>query len=91
MAASPVVNALGVAPVAGQGWRFRAKAAVVHCLDSGSGATRMMANFFLGLKRGPIPVKMFTRRLEPSTGYEPSAELGSSHERQNVTERCTWA
>ncbi len=34
---------------------YRAVALVV-----GSAATRMMANFFLGLKRGDIPVKMFT-------------------------------
>lgn len=29
-------------------------------LVAGSAATRMLANFFLGLKRGAIPVKMFT-------------------------------
>jgi hypothetical protein len=29
-------------------------------LVAGSAATRMLANFFLGLKRGDIPVKMFT-------------------------------
>ena len=29
-------------------------------LVAGSPSTRMLANFFLGLKRGPIPVKMFT-------------------------------
>lgn len=34
---------------------FRAVAMV-----AGSPATRMLANFFMGLKRGSIPVKMFT-------------------------------
>lgn len=29
-------------------------------LLAGSAATRMLANFFMGLKRGAIPVKMFT-------------------------------
>ncbi len=29
-------------------------------LLAGSASTRMIANFFLGLKRGEIPVKMFT-------------------------------
>lgn len=29
-------------------------------LLAGSASTRMLANFFLGLKRGAIPVKMFT-------------------------------
>ena len=29
-------------------------------LVAGSASTRMLANFFLGLKRGSIPVKMFT-------------------------------
>ena len=29
-------------------------------LVAGSASTRMLANFFLGLKRGAIPVKMFT-------------------------------
>lgn len=37
-----------------QNERYRAVA-----LIAGSPATRMLANFFLGLKRGPIPVKMF--------------------------------
>ena len=37
-----------------QNERYRAVALVV-----GSPATRMLANFFLGLKRGSIPVKMF--------------------------------
>lgn len=31
---------------------------------AGSPATRMMANFFLGLKRGSIPVRMFTSESE---------------------------
>lgn len=34
---------------------YRAVALVV-----GSPATKMLANFFMGLKRGPIPVRMFT-------------------------------
>ena len=29
-------------------------------LVAGSPATRMLANFFIGLRRGPIPVRMFT-------------------------------
>ena len=29
-------------------------------LLAGSAATRMLANFFMGLKRGAIPVRMFT-------------------------------
>jgi hypothetical protein len=33
-------------------------------LLAGSAATRMMANFFLGLNRGPIPVRMFTSEAE---------------------------
>ncbi len=41
-------------------------------LLAGSPATRMMANFFLGLKRGEIPVKMFTD--------ERTRSAGSTHE-----------
>lgn len=37
-----------------QNERYRAVA-----LMAGSPATRMLANFFMGLKRGPIPVRMF--------------------------------
>lgn len=33
-------------------------------LLAGSPATRMLANFFLGLKRGAIPVKMFTAECD---------------------------
>lgn len=33
-------------------------------LLAGSASTRMLANFFLGLKRGPIPVRMFTREAD---------------------------
>lgn len=33
-------------------------------LMAGSPATRMLANFFLGLKRGSIPVKMFVAEAE---------------------------
>ena len=33
---------------------------VAVALVAGSASTRMLANFFLGLKRGSIPVKMFT-------------------------------
>jgi hypothetical protein len=39
--------------------RYRAVAMVV-----GSPATRMLANFFLGLKRGSIPVRMFEAEAE---------------------------
>jgi hypothetical protein len=42
-----------------QNERYRAVAMVV-----GSPATRMLANFFLGLKRGPNPVKMFDAEAE---------------------------
>ena len=31
---------------------------------AGSPATRMLANFFIGLKRGPIPVRLFTDETE---------------------------
>lgn len=31
---------------------------------AGSPATRMLANFFIGLKRGPIPVRLFTDEAE---------------------------
>ena len=41
---------------------FRAVALV-----AGSAATRMIANFFLGLKRSDIPVKMFTDDADAST------------------------
>ena len=40
-------------------------AAVV--LMTGSASTRMLANFFLGLKRGTIPVKMFNDESEAVT------------------------
>jgi hypothetical protein len=33
-------------------------------LLAGSAATRMVANFFLGLNRGPIPVRMFTSEAD---------------------------
>jgi len=33
-------------------------------LLAGSAATRMMANFFLTLNRGPIPIRMFTSEAE---------------------------
>lgn len=33
-------------------------------LVAGSASTRMLANFFLGLKRGSIPVKMFTSEAD---------------------------
>jgi hypothetical protein len=33
-------------------------------LVAGSASTRMLANFFLGLKRGPIPVRMFTSEAD---------------------------
>ena len=36
-------------------------------LLAGSAATRMMANFFLGLKRGGNPVKMFTDEADALT------------------------
>ena len=39
--------------------RYRAVALVVD-----SPATRMLANFFLGLKRGPNPVKMFVTEAD---------------------------
>ena len=42
-----------------QNERYRAIALFV-----GSPATRMLANFFLGLKRGSIPVKMFVAEAE---------------------------
>lgn len=42
-----------------QNERYRAVALMV-----GSPATRMLANFFLGLKRGSIPVKMFVAEAE---------------------------
>ncbi|WP_296603493.1 STAS/SEC14 domain-containing protein [Nocardioides sp.] len=31
---------------------------------AGSPATRMLANFFIGLKRGPIPVRLFTEEAD---------------------------
>lgn len=31
---------------------------------AGSPATRMLANFFVGLKRGPIPVRLFTEEAD---------------------------
>lgn len=33
-------------------------------LVAGSASTRMLANFFLGLKRGAIPVRMFTSETD---------------------------
>ena len=33
-------------------------------LVAGSASTRMLANFFLGLKRGTIPVRMFTSETD---------------------------
>ena len=33
-------------------------------LLAGSAATRMMANFFLTLNRGPIPIRMFTSEAD---------------------------
>lgn len=42
-----------------QNERYRAVA-----LMAGSPATRMLANFFLGLKRGSIPVKMFVAEAD---------------------------
>ena len=33
-------------------------------LLAGSASTRMLANFFLGLRRGVIPVKMFTAEVD---------------------------
>jgi hypothetical protein len=33
-------------------------------LLAGSAATRMMANFFLTLNRGPIPIRMFTSEVD---------------------------
>jgi hypothetical protein len=36
-------------------------------LVAGSASTRMLANFFLGLKRGAIPVRMFTAEPEAVT------------------------
>ncbi|KQU65435.1 STAS/SEC14 domain-containing protein [Phycicoccus sp. Root101] len=36
-------------------------------LVAGSASTRMLANFFLGLKRGSIPVKMFTSEADAVT------------------------
>ena len=33
-------------------------------LVASSAATRMLANFFMGLKRGPIPVRMFTTKAD---------------------------
>lgn len=42
-----------------QNARYRAVA-----LMAGSPATRMLANFFLGLKRGAIPVKMFVTEAD---------------------------
>lgn len=33
-------------------------------LVAASASTRMLANFFIGLKRGPIPVKMFTSEID---------------------------
>ncbi|HET7397000.1 MAG TPA: STAS/SEC14 domain-containing protein [Intrasporangium sp.] len=33
-------------------------------LVAGSAPTRMLANFFIGLKRGTIPVKMFTSEAD---------------------------
>lgn len=37
---------------------------VAVALVAGSPATRMLANFFMGLKRGAIPVRMFTSEPE---------------------------
>ena len=37
---------------------------VAVALVAGSASTRMLANFFLGLKRGAIPVKMFTHEAD---------------------------
>lgn len=42
-----------------QNERYRAVALIV-----GSPATRMLANFFLGLKRGSIPVKLFVSEAD---------------------------
>ena len=33
-------------------------------LVAGSASTRMLANVFLGLKRGPIPIRMFTAEAD---------------------------
>jgi hypothetical protein len=45
-----------------QNERYRAVALLV-----GSPATRMLANFFLGLKRGSIPVRMFVSEEDAIT------------------------
>lgn len=38
--------------------------AVALVAGSASASTRMLANFFLGLKRGAIPVRMFTSETD---------------------------
>jgi hypothetical protein len=42
-------------------------------LVAGSASTRMLANFFLGLKRGAIPVKMFTSESDAVTWLQAQA------------------